>query len=201
MQARKSSYEAMNSLPNFIHAQQLPAPPSGWYDYRYVPLNDGALGLVRIDRDLTAAKLEWSEWTKARLLLSRFNGEIEGKAIEVPAVRGPEVDRFPDGRWIVVASRAERGEANARILAADGSLIHTFEVGDGVEQIACASDGNIWIGYFDEGVYCGANADGSWPPGSSGLAVFSSSGECRWKFASDDCNCSPPHVTAAWAAG
>ena len=104
-----------------------------------------------------------------------------------------------------MASRAERGEANARIFAADGSLLNTFEVGDGVEQIAGASDGRIWIGYFDEGIFlAGKNADGSWPPASSGLAAFDANGECQWRFASegyyiDDCYAVSASGPTVWA--
>jgi hypothetical protein len=174
------------NLPKFVSAPRLlPSSPPGWHYCNYAVLVDGTLALVRVNRDVRAAPQshQWQEWPDARLRLSCFDGETESAAIEVSAARWPEIDRFTDGRWVVVATRAHRGDPNARLFAVDGSLINSFEIGDGVEQIACAPDGRIWVAYFDEGIFGVADPDGSWPPASSGLAVFDALGKCQWRFA------------------
>lgn len=57
-----------------------------------------------------------------------------------------------------------------------------FAMGDGIKHIRCAEDGSIWVGYFDEGIFSGAEQDGSWPISSYGIVRFAPNGEVLWKF-------------------
>lgn len=181
--------DLVNDLPDFAVLRDMPLLPYGWHDQGWFVLADGRLGLVRVNRDFSAASArdQWLAWPSARLRLSCFDGAAEHDIIDVPAERWPMVDRLPDGRWVVASPRAEPAEENAQIFERDGSLGGRFRVGDGVEHIACSPDGLIWAGYFDEGVFGDADPDGSSPPASSGIAAFKPDGRCDWRFQHDDC--------------
>jgi hypothetical protein len=173
----------------------LPVPPAGWFDYGYAVLWNGNLAVVRTDRDTHTEYGRWRDQGQGgdlhahqpnlrdgRLRLSKFDGYIEIGAIEVSAGHWPKVDCLADGRWLVASSRAAPDENNARLFAADGTPAGAFAMGDGIEHIRCATDGTIWVGYFDEGVFSGPNEDGSWPISSSGIARFGPDGSVLWRF-------------------
>jgi hypothetical protein len=166
-------------MTDFITTSLLPSPPTGWYEYDHAVLNDGSLGLVRVDRDFSGLTEREANlaWPTSRLRLSSLQRGVECEAVAVtPASSWPKVDRLPDGRWLVVAARAIPGEHNASIFNLNGVRTHSFEVGDNVWHLACTSGGVIWIGYGDE------SAGQAPPPAGSGLASFDSEGACRWKF-------------------
>ncbi|MEZ5652937.1 MAG: hypothetical protein R3E87_20570 [Burkholderiaceae bacterium] len=104
----------------------------------------------------------------------------------------PLVDRFPDGRILVVASRARwRGEddfdRNAVVVDPRTGTTHSFLVGDGVEDAFVDSHGRIWVSYFDEGV-CGNfgwGDPGPEPVGAAGLNCFDDHGALLWRFPVD----------------
>jgi len=175
------NFTLMHSLPDFVTTQPLPAPPAGWWDYDHAVLNDGALALVRIDRNLMDKKPpghpRW--WSGVRLRLSSIFGDAESGAVETQASWWPRVSRIADGRWLVAAARADEGDRNARIINTDGSGALSFAIGDHVSSIVCTPGGAIWVGYGDE------SAGGDSMPAGSGLAAFDAAGECRWLFDSD----------------
>lgn len=171
----------------------LPEPPAGWFDYRYALLMDGTLAVSRTDRDIHAEFAAWRSqaltdraFPPARARLSTFDGISERPAFDVPLCLVDAVDRLADGRWVLVSARAAPGEANARLYAPDGTPSGSFAVGDGVSHLRCAPDGTIWVGYFDEGIFCGLNEDGSWPISSSGIARFAPDGTFLWRFNTEE---------------
>jgi hypothetical protein len=197
----------------------LPPPPTGWFDYAYAVLWNGDLALVRADRDIYAEFRRWRDQVQrrdtharqpslwdGRLRLTAFDGSTESGAIEGPACDWPEVNRLPDGRWLVASPRAAPNESNAHLYTADGAPSGTFAIGDGIEHIQCAADGTIWLGYFDEGVFSGPMDDGSWPISSSGIARFGPDGSVLWKFndqeragvSIDDCYALTVDGSALW---
>jgi hypothetical protein len=110
----------------------LPPAPAGWFAYRYYVLSDGALAVLWTDRDINAEYQHWWKraqkatfprkmpdlWTgNARLSVVSETGER--RPISIPLVRYPELDRFPDGRWLVASTRARADEANGLILNED----------------------------------------------------------------------------------
>ena len=157
----------------FGEAVELPAPPAGWFEHRYALLRDGALALVRADRDMRAPA---PDFRAARLRLSTFDGTAESGAVEIRAEPWPKVDRLADGRWLVVAPRAARDERNGRLFTPDGTPAGDMVLGDGIEHVRCAPDGTIWIGYFDEGVFSGQDVS------ASGITRFAPDGELLWRF-------------------
>ncbi len=65
-------------------------------------------------------------------------------------------------------------------------MLDRFCLGDGIGHLQCDHDGNIWCGYFDEGVY-GNNGwgllEGPEPIGSAGLVKFDRTGRVLWRYA------------------
>ncbi|KQV75152.1 hypothetical protein ASC61_09130 [Aeromicrobium sp. Root344] len=106
---------------------------------------------------------------------------------------------LPDGRFVVVGSRAEwrdgLAEDNAYVYASDGSLELAGCLGDGIEHVQTSADGGIWVGYFDEGIFGndGWGSPGPEPIGSAGIVRFSSDLQVRWEYPAqqqesiDDC--------------
>jgi hypothetical protein len=106
---------------------------------------------------------------------------------------------MPDGRVLVVAARCrwrpEGPDRNAILYDTDGQIAGEATVGDGIEHIAVARSGHIWIGYFDEGVYGNygwGDAETAPPVGAAGLVRFSPNLEPDWRF--------PSHVDQPWGA-
>lgn len=198
----------------------LPELPDGWHLLGHAVLADGALGLVGTDCDIAG------EWRRGA------QGEMTGKPFERAAGAqarffvfdgakiepGPQFaleqpwalfDRFLDGRWLVAAPRARRGEANARIIDPEGREVRRMRLGDGIEHIGVGADGLVWTGWFDEGVFGNDNwlPEGSErPPSSHGLAAFDETGAVV--FAHDPgpnvlgiCDCYALNVSGAkaWA--
>lgn len=165
--------------------------PAGWQLVTAAVLADGKLALLATDVDLTH---EWRRDAKG-LVLGKpdevaarakarvwcFDGErlLDGPsfALESPL---PCVDRFDDGRWLVVARRT--GSDNARLLAPDGQLLARFMLGDGIAHVGVDHHNRIWVGWFDEGV---SGNDGwrvpneEWPPSSQSIGLFSADGDYK----------------------
>ncbi len=69
----------------------------------------------------------------------------------------PTAHAMLDGRILVIGSRAEwrpeGGQHNAFLYAGDGVLERSACVGDGVEWAQTTRLGNVWVSYFDEGIF------------------------------------------------
>ena len=113
----------------------------------------------------------------ARLSIITETGDSE--PIPIPLVPFPEIDRFPDGRLLVVSTRARSDEANALILGEQGQRLQSVALGDGIAHVRCAPDGTIWVGYFDEGVFGGS-------VGAGGIVRFGTHGEPLWSYNSQE---------------
>jgi len=123
----------------------------------------------------------------------------------------PTLQPLPDGRFVVVSSRAEWRDGvaqdNAHVYAADGSLERAACIGDGIEHVQTSADGDIWVGYFDEGVYGndGWGSPGPEPIGSAGIVRFSPALEVAWEYpfqeseTIDDCYALNVTGEDAWA--
>lgn len=128
----------------------------------------------------------------------------------------PKIDLLPDWEVLIVASRCQRfrdgsHELNAKVYDHAGNLRREFLLGDGIEHVQTNAGGDIWVGYFDEGVY----GNFGWPVdgtvGAAGLSCFNSMGEHLWNFSPpegfdhiSDCyalNVSPENVWACYYTG
>ncbi len=154
--------------------------------------------MIRTDIDVHAEYRRWREQRvedpdvaapelrNRRMRLSVFDGIAESNVVEIASCRYPIVSRLADGRWLLVEGRCERGEDNGRVYNADASLSASFALGDGIEHVRCSPDNTIWVGYFDEGVFAGQLANGSWPVSSGGIVRFSADGVVLWSYNDED---------------
>jgi hypothetical protein len=155
----------LNLTPHASIAR-LPEPVAGGSGRRHWLLGDGALALIEADRPLSV-----------------FDGRCEQAAIELPVRFRDRLDRFADGRWLIVAARTADRRANAQVRSANGALVSEFWIGDGIEHVRCAPDGSIWAGYFDEGVFSlDRDADGNPSPSGAGVARFGAEGAVLWRY-------------------
>lgn len=123
------------------------------------------------------------------------------------------IQPLPGGEILVVRARCWRladgsVERNARIYSEEGELRRRFVLGDGIEDVQVTSAGDIWVSYFDEGIF---NTDIRWGPadgwdGSVGLARYSRDGNRLWAYHApdgvagiDDCYALNVTSEAAWA--
>jgi len=180
----------------------IPPPEAGWFELRYAILADGSLALIRATHDV------WSEHRKRREMmaagfrgsfpplfppetrarLSVFDGTTETVAFQFE-LDSPYLlfDRLGAKSWLVAAARCRIGESNARIFDEQGSITRAFCVGDGIKKIQCDSGSNIWVGYFDEGVF----GNVGWKPDNSlkeivlGVNRFDEHGRMTWAHVDD----------------
>lgn len=89
------------------------------------------------------------------------------------------VQPLPAGELLLVCVRSRHygnnvADLNGRVFGEDGSLKREFLLGDGIEVVQTTTDGMIWTGYFDEGVY--GNFGWRYPVGASGLVKWTDQG-------------------------
>jgi len=99
---------------------------------------------------------------------------FDGEPITVPPAisekfRYPIVQRFGDGRWLIVDARTRSRGENAVIYSSHFEAVEAFHVGDAIEQILIDDQDRIWVGYFDES-------------GGVGLIRYSETGEATYNF-------------------
>jgi hypothetical protein len=110
----------------------------------------------------------------------------------------PMIQPLPAERVLLVGARAswrpEGADRNAVVVDPDGQLLHEATLGDGIESIQTTPSGDVWVGYFDEGVFgnFGWNGPGPAPIGQSGIARFDSNLIMQWEF--------PSHVDNRWGS-
>ncbi len=75
---------------------------------------------------------------------------------------------------------------NAKIVNSEGQEIDKLLLGDGIENIVIDKKKNIWVGYFDEGIFGNfgweINDEKIFPIGISGLVGFDLSGRKIWEY-------------------
>lgn len=167
----------------------LPPLPDGWHLVTAAVLADGTLGMLTADADLAA---EWNfgddgqllgdpfrvaNHARARLWIFDGNEPTQGPTFPLETA-WPSLDRFRDGRWLIVSMRTN-GPANARLLNPDGQLLSRFMLGDGIQNFGVDRRDNIWVGWFDEGINGNTGwsmAGEEWPPSSKGIGLFGDDG-------------------------
>ena len=90
------------------------------------------------------------------------------------------VQPMPGGRFLVAGARCrwrrDSPDRNGVLYDADGQVVAEGVLGDGIGHVQATSDGQVWIGYFDEGIYgnYGWGQDGTDEPvGAYGIVRFS----------------------------
>lgn len=103
-------------------------------------------------------------------------------------VAHPMVDVLADGTFLVVGARCkwspEGSELNALAIDQWGRIVRRGCLGDGIQHLQVGSDGMIWVGYSDEGVFgnFGWGGPGPTPLGAGGLAAWSPAFEKVWEL-------------------
>jgi hypothetical protein len=99
------------------------------------------------------------------------------------------VQPMPGGRFLVVGARCrwrrDGPDRNAVLYDADGQVVSEHVLGDGIGHVLATSTGQVWVGYFDEGIYGNYGwglADSEEPVGAYGIVRFSPSLEAAWHF-------------------
>ncbi len=143
--------------------------PTEWQPVHQAILTDGSLAVLATDVDLAGehqrSNVAWRAQVKldppSRLseLAAAGRARIwtttptstwrEGPIFALGSVY-PKLDRFADGRWLVVDSLSR--EPNARVLSPEGIVLDRFRLGIGVEHLAIYKD-RIWVGWNDESVF------------------------------------------------
>ncbi|SFF14821.1 hypothetical protein SAMN05421541_106403 [Actinoplanes philippinensis] len=57
------------------------------------------------------------------------------------------VQPLPEGRVLLAAARAGRGELNGEVWTHDGDLEHRGHLGDAIEELQTTASGKVWAGY------------------------------------------------------
>lgn len=97
-----------------------------------------------------------------------FWNEME---IKLPKFLNQPCVRFIDEECVLVIDKRTSGkEDNAVTISSEGRIATKFKAGDGIQDVGCRN-GNIFISYFDEGVFSGI------PPSHEGIAIFNIKGE------------------------
>ncbi|MET7992690.1 hypothetical protein ABZU76_17525 [Amycolatopsis sp. NPDC005232] len=108
-------------------------------------------------------------------------------------VAHPHVQPMPDGRTLIVGARSrwrkDGPDRNAIVYDADGTPVIEQTLGDGIEHVVATRRGEIWVGYFDEGVfgnYGWGEEEADEPVGVHGLNRFSADLTLTWRFRPPD---------------
>ena len=99
------------------------------------------------------------------------------------------VQPMPGGMVLVagVRCRWRRGgpDRNGVLYDADGQIVAERVLGDGIRHVLATSNGQVWIGYFDEGIYGNygwGRADTEDPVGAYGIVRFSPGLAAVWHY-------------------
>src|SRR5580704_11808232 len=97
------------------------------------------------------------------------------------------VQPMPGGRFLLAGARCrwrrDGPDRNGVLYDADGQVLCESVLGDGISHVLATSSGQVWIGYFDEGIYgnYGWGQDGTEEPvGAYGIVLFSPGLEPSW---------------------
>jgi hypothetical protein len=126
----------------------------------------------------------------------------------------PRIQLLPDGEILVVGTRSGfhadgSYDLNATVFGPDGGRRREFLLGDGIQDVQATPRGQIWVSYFDEGVFGNFGWGQEWsrpPVGAAGLIRWTSEGGVTWTYAPPpgagrivDCYALNVADDAAWA--
>jgi hypothetical protein len=104
--------------------------------------------------------------------------------IELLTATFPHVQPLNDAAILVVSARCDARSAtpeqNAALYNVAGRLLRRMVFGDGIQDVQVDRQGNVWVSYFDEGVF--GNFGWEEPIGAPGLLRFDESGKITWAF-------------------
>jgi len=136
--------------------------------------------------------------------------------IQALALAHITVQPMPGGRFLLAGARCrwrpEGPDRNAVLYDTDGRVVSEHVLGDGIAHVLATSTGQVWAGYFDEGIYGNYGwglGDGPEPVGAYGIVRFSPDLEPAWHYpkytevgpwdAISDCYALNVDDTSTWA--
>jgi hypothetical protein len=102
-------------------------------------------------------------------------GRIEETRLSAVTARYPMLDALPDGGFVVADARRQGEADHVQVFDALGRTSWSFAVGDGIEHLLADETGDLWVGYFFEGVV----GD---PLSHAGVRRWSATGEPLWEL-------------------
>lgn len=103
----------------------------------------------------------------------------------------PLIQPLPGDRTLIVGARCnaylDGPEQNAVVFGANGEWTDEGTLGDGIAEVLTTPAGQIWVSYFDEGVFGnnGWGAPGLIPIGSNGIVRFTPDLVSAWRYPYD----------------
>jgi hypothetical protein len=89
---------------------------------------------------------------------------------------------MPGGNLLLVDSRLSKFDLrNAHVFDQTGTMLYGFTAGDGIEHVQTTAGGEIWIGFFDEGVFGDPSRTGGLA--AAGMVCLSAQGEVLFRYA------------------
>ena len=104
------------------------------------------------------------------------DGSVSETHLLAVLARFPALEPLPDGGFVVAGRRSRTDEQHVQLFDAFGRGIAAFRVGDAIEHLQADEAGELWVEYFDEGIY---DDD---PLSRPGLRCWTSTGEALWTF-------------------
>jgi hypothetical protein len=109
---------------------------------------------------------------------------IEAVTLDSVRVTFPHVQPLNNGGVLVVSPRCCRrsgmAEQNAEVFDAHGTRFSQTVFGDGIQDVQVDLNGEVWVSYFDEGIF--GNYGWDEPIGAPGLIRFDTRGNILWKY-------------------
>jgi hypothetical protein len=160
-------------LSSFPSEWRLTAVSIDWQGEPLVLFQEGKPPRPQPDAGMEATVKWMNTPPKRHHLLHWCEGTVSQVSFENPMglLTTAHIQPFDEG-WVLAEARG----GLARICDQSGNTLRTLDLGDASEHLQTTSDGHIWVGYFDEGVY-GRGI------GSAGLICFDSSGTPVFKYA------------------
>ncbi|MDX3516980.1 hypothetical protein [Streptomyces scabiei] len=103
------------------------------------------------------------------------DGSARATGLGPVSARFPLLDSLPDGGFVVADARSRGGDDQVQVFDALGRPSWAFRVGDAIEHLLTDEAGDLWIGYFDEGVF----GD---PLSAPGARRWSGTGTALWEY-------------------
>ncbi|TCP48570.1 hypothetical protein EV191_110130 [Tamaricihabitans halophyticus] len=186
---------ALPTLPVGHHAQLLPPDPGDVRVCASIGPSGEALALWAANPE---AATQSSLPVRARIS-THTAATTSSTPIDWRPSAHPMIQPLPDGRVLVVAARCQwrhaGPEQNAVTYDSTGQVCAEQTLGDGIEHVLSTRQGDVWVGYFDEGVFGNLGWSGTTGPsplGAAGLVRYDTELTARWHY--------PSHSLHPWGA-
>ena len=108
---------------------------------------------------------------------------LHATSLPLTSCRFPMIQPLPGGRILIADSSAviDRDSGapvhpSTWIYSPSGAVVASGSLGDGIQHLLTTSPGDIWVGYFDQGIYGGGSVE------HHGLVRFSADLVPEWLF-------------------